>query len=95
MAFDIGDVLRIHALFTVNGVPTDPGTGPVFKHKDPSGNIATKTYPTDVEVVKDATGSFHLDLTIDEAGEWHYRVSATGTAAAAEEGNINVAVSEF
>lgn len=95
MAWDIGDVVRVSGYWTINGVAVDPGTGPTFKIKDPSGNILTKTYPGDAEVVKDGTGIFHMDVDIDESGTWHYRVYATGTGKAAEEGDIAVGQSEF
>ena len=95
MAYDIGDVVRVTAYFTVDGVATDPSTGPICKYKDPSDVVVTKTHPGDAEVVKDATGRFHLDIEVDESGTWYYNWSGTGTAQGAEEGSFDVAETEF
>ena len=94
MAYDIKDIVRVTAYFSIDGVATDP-TGPTCKYKDPSASIVSKTHPGDAEVVKDATGRYHLDITIDEAGTWYYNWSGTGTAQAAEEGSFDVAETEF
>ncbi|NOR90904.1 MAG: hypothetical protein GQ524_11705 [Anaerolineales bacterium] len=95
MAYDIGDIVRVTAYFTIDGVATDPSSGPTCKYKDPSAVVVTKTHPGDAEVVKDATGRYHLDVTIDESGTWFYLWAGTGTAQASEEGNFDVAITEF
>lgn len=82
---DVGDRIRIRGVFqTLAGVDTDPTTI-VCKYRDPSGNVTTKTYGSDGEVVKDATGRFHLDIDVDEEGTWTYRWNGTGAIVAAGE----------
>lgn len=83
--YDVGDRIRLSVVFqTLSGIDTDPTTI-VCKHRDPSGNIATKTYGSDAEVVKVATGRYYLDLDIDEEGQWAYRWNGTGNVVAAGE----------
>ena len=95
MAYNVGDLVRVSVYITINGVATDPSTGPVCQWNDPSGVNTTKTYPSDAEVVKDSTGRYHLDIAIDEAGTWYYNWAGTGTAQGAEEGSFVVAPTEF
>lgn len=84
-SYDVGDRVRIYSNFaTPARVDTDPGTI-VCKYVDPSGNVTTKTYGSDAEVVKDSTGRFHLDIDVDEAGTWTYRWNGTGAVVAAGE----------
>lgn len=94
-SYNIGDLVRVSVYITVNGVATDPSTGPTCEYQDPSLVEVSKTYPGDAEVVKDATGRYHLDISVDEAGTWYYNWSGTGTAQGAEEGSFIVATSEF
>ncbi len=58
---------------------------------DPSDNYTEKTYGTDPEVIKDATGIYHIDIAADEGGEWKYRWWSTGTIATASEASFLVA----
>lgn len=58
--------------------------------KDPSGNSATYTFGTDVEVVQDDKGVYHLDISFDEAGTWRYRWIALGEGETAEPGSFEV-----
>lgn len=95
MAYNIGDIVRVTAYFTVDAVATDPSSGPTCKYKDPSASVVSKTYPGDAEVVKDDTGRYHLDITIDDSGTWYYNWSGTGAAQGAEEGSFPVAETEF
>lgn len=84
---DIGDQVRMRVQFTdPNNVDAaiDPTTV-TLKHKDPSGNVTTLVYGTDVEVIKESTGTYYADITIDEAGQWSYKWFGTGAAVAAEE----------
>lgn len=96
--YDIGDAIRFSANFK-NSVPadTDPTTV-VFKLKDPSGTITTYTYGgtgSNTLVVKDNTGDYHADVTLDESGVWHYRWFGTGVLDAAEEEELLVVDSAF
>jgi hypothetical protein len=93
--YDVGDVARIAAAFTTAaGAATDPATV-TFKYRSPTGSSASLVYGVDVSVVKDSTGNYHLDITLNAAGDWAYRVVSTGSGAAASEGKLRVADSEF
>lgn len=95
MAYNIGDIVRVTAFFTIDGVATDPSSGPTCKYKDPTPTTVSKTYPGDAEIVKDATGRYHRDITIDQSGTWYYNWAGTGTAQGAEEGSFEVEETEF
>ncbi len=48
-------------------------------------------YGTDAELVKSATGVYHVDVDADEAGIWRYRFeSGSGVGQAATEGHFKV-----
>lgn len=88
--YDIGDLVRVSGAFTdVNDADIDPTTV-TFKFTDPSGNTTSYTYVTDAEVVKDSTGHYHVDVSVDEAGTWYYRWESGGSGQAAEEGSFVV-----
>jgi hypothetical protein len=83
----------VSATFQVGGADTDPTTITVL-HRNPSGTLTTWVYGTDAEVVKNATGQYHADIDIDEAGRWWYRWVGTGTAQAAEESSFLIDTTE-
>jgi len=87
--YDVGDRIRLTAAFTSGGVAADPTTVTV-RVKDPSGNTASYVYGTDLEVVKDGTGNYHMDVTIDEAGIWGFRWASTGVVVTAEEKSFRI-----
>ena len=96
--YDIGDAVRFSVNFkNIAGADTDP-TNVYFKIKDPSGTIATYTYggtASNTLLAQDNTGDFHIDLTLDEAGVWHYRFVGTGGLDGAEEAKLLVRDSVF
>lgn len=92
-----GTRVRCFAAFENDaGAAADPTTV-IFKVIPPSGvaNIVTKTYPTDIEVVKDSTGNYHLDVDATIVGEWEYRYEGTGTVITAGEGKFLVEDTPF
>lgn len=92
--YDTGDLVRLSVAFTVSAAATDPTIVRV-KYINPSGTQMTKIYGTDVEVVKDSTGNFHIDISPTIAGVWRYRWEGTGTAQAAGEAAFEVRPSVF
>ena len=93
--YDIGDVIRVTGTWTdTDGTAVDPGAL-TFSFKDPSDNSTTYTYDTDAELVKDATGVYYVDVTIDEEGTWFYRFASTSSNVAAAEGYFFAAPSQF
>lgn len=93
--YQIGDLIRVSALFTdAAGVAVDP-TGIVAKYKNPANTITTLTYPTDAPLVKDSTGNYHVDIAVATTGIWYYRFTGTGAVTAADEHRFYVERSEF
>jgi hypothetical protein len=93
--YDVGDLVRCSVVFEdAVGTNIDPDTVAV-KVKPPTGATVTYTYGTDVAVVREATGVFHIDVPATVAGEWWFRWASTGTGQAAGEREFLVKVSEF
>jgi len=93
--YDIGDVVRCSAAFTdADGAAADPTTL-TFRWQTPAGVEASYVYGTDDELVKDGTGNYHVDLTIDNDGVWYHRFEGTGTNVAAAESYFVIQQSEF
>lgn len=89
MTYDIGDLARLTATFTMDGAAVDPSTVSLIV-KAPDGTLTTKVYGTDAELERTATGVYRMDLTITQAGTYRYRWVSTGTGKAAEEGQFDV-----
>ncbi|HJT63078.1 MAG TPA: hypothetical protein VJ797_15520 [Burkholderiales bacterium] len=86
----VGDLRRVTAVFKNDaGTATDP-TAVSFKYTKPSGTTTTLVYLTDAALVKDSTGNYHVDLSVTEAGWWHYRFIGTGAVQAVEDGEFMV-----
>jgi hypothetical protein len=93
--YDIGQAVRFTVTFAdTAGVSTDPTTV-TFIIRDPSGTETTYTYPPAGTIVKDDTGDYHADVTIDEAGLWYYRWTGTGVLVAAAEHGFYGRISEI
>jgi hypothetical protein len=93
--YDIGDAVRCTITFaTTDSTPTDPTTV-TFTYRDPSGNETTWVFGVDAQVIKDDTGDYHADVTLDEDGLWHYRFEGTGALIAAAEHGFYVRRSEI
>jgi hypothetical protein len=61
-----------------------------FRELDPSNNVVNHVFGVDVNVIQDSTGHYHYVLTLDEAGEWHYRWDCSGTYVGAAEAVVSV-----
>lgn len=96
--YQIGDIVRLTGTFRdVNDVLVDP-SGVRFMYIKPNTPtaITTKTYLTDIEVVKDSVGIYHLDITITESRRWFYRTEGFGANnAGAAENEFEVEDSRF
>lgn len=93
--YDKSDVVRCSGAFTdADGVAADPTTV-TFWWQTPAGVESSYVYSTDDELVKDSTGNYHVDLTIDEDGVWYHRLEGTGTNAAGAEMYFDIRKSEF
>ena len=90
----LGQSVNLRATFKVLDVLTDP-TVVTFKMKDPTGIITSYVYGTDVQLVKDSVGKYHVMASLNKYGIWWYRYEGTGTAPGATEANVEVIVSQF
>lgn len=90
-----GRLVRFAALFkNAAGAAADP-TGVSFKTRSPAGTLITYVYPTDVALVRDSTGNYHIDVAVGESGEWHHRWEGTGAVVTAEDSQLVVEPSAF
>ena len=89
-----GQAPRFEVTFEVDGILTDPSST-TFRTRDPAGNVSSFVFGTDVELVRDSAGAFHLDLPLSIGGQWTVRWEGTGTAQGADEYTIQVTPSAF
>jgi hypothetical protein len=95
MAYQVGDLVRVAAVWTNSaGAPTDP-TAVFAQTKAPDGTVTELEYNADVALVKDSTGNYHVDIDANAAGIWRYRFYSTGTGQGANEGYFVVEPSAF
>lgn len=93
--YDRGDRVRLSAAFTdADGAPADPTTITLYV-LDPTRTVTPYVYPAAVEMVRDALGAYHADLTLSLEGPWYYRWTGTGAIVAAAEGRFHVRQSAF
>lgn len=94
--YDIGDQARMSGAFTTvsSGAAADP-TAITVIYRKPNGVETTLVYGTDAAVIKDSTGNYHADVTIDMSGRWYYRFEGTGAVIAAGETYFDVRISAF
>lgn len=91
-AYDVGQIVRFKGTFTDpnnNDAPIDP-TDVYIAYLDPSENLTTLHYDVDVDLKKESTGIYYVDVEMDEAGRWYYRVYSTGVGQAAGEAFVDV-----
>lgn len=88
---NVGDVVRLRAVFSALGVNADPTTI-TLEVQSPSGITYTYTYAGG-DVVKEATGIYYYDLSVDEAKWWTYEWTAAGTVEAVQGNRILVKAS--
>lgn len=94
-SYDIGDRRKLSATITdEDGALIDPDTL-IFKIKLPDGTVTTYTYGTDVELVRDSIGVFHVYWDVETAGGYWWRFAASGNVGAAEEAYFSVQSSRF
>jgi len=83
-AFDVGDLKRLSwTTKNLAGALADP-TAMALKVRLPDYTLTSKSFPADAEVVHDATGTFHYDLTFALAGRYVVGFHATGAVVEAE-----------
>lgn len=91
----IGQLVRSSNEFrTVPGGALIDPTAVFFRARKQNGTVIAYTYPTDVQLVRDGVGLYHVDLSTDNPGIWKVRWYSTGTGQAAGEDRWVVAPSE-
>ncbi|KIO49601.1 hypothetical protein [Nitrosospira sp. NpAV] len=90
----IGSVVRVSVSITdcATNILADPG-GLILKVKPPAEAPTTFTYGVDSEVIKDADGVYHADITLDKSGEWRWRWEASTPNVGVVEGDLAVRAS--
>jgi hypothetical protein len=89
---DVGDRVRVRATFT--DVDTDEPVDPdevFFAYQFPNAVAVTLTYGTDAEIVRESAGVYAVQIDADSPGRVQVRAWSTGTAMAAEAGQVLVA----
>lgn len=78
--FSKGATVRIRVTFEDpdTGVAVDPNTVSI-KVRAPSGGVTTKTYGSDPEVIKEATGKYLYRLTLTEEGTYRWKWTGVAT----------------
>jgi hypothetical protein len=85
--------IRTTGRFRAAGAYADPTTITV-KLADPHGILTTFLYGLDPEVVRDAVGRYHMDLTTGSTpGRWVYRYEGDGAVEAGDEEGFRVMTS--
>ena len=83
--YDKGDQVKCSVTFAdAAGAVEDP-TAIVFRWKNPPGVIKSFVYNTDLALVKDEKGIYHVNLAPTVHGIWYYRFEGTGAVVAAAE----------
>ena len=82
----IGSLVRMSATFTDSaGAAIDPSVVRFKIRLGAAGTVTTYVYGTDLQLVKDGTGLYHVDWAAGSGGTLHYRFEGAGTATAANE----------
>jgi hypothetical protein len=94
-AYTRGNVIRESAVFVdEDGHDIDP-TAVRCVYRCGAGADTTLTYGTDVALVRDSLGHYHVDLDGSLEGAWYVRWASTGAGQAAEETQFLVVTSAF
>ena len=96
MPYQNNTTARLSAEFTDQaGSPVDPATVSVSVQPPRGATPLAYRYGTDIEVVKDSTGNYHVDVLLDKSGIWWYRWQGTDTDQIAAEQSLVVAGSQI
>lgn len=94
-SYDIGDLVRVKGTFRDStGAVADP-TFVTLKLKPANDATRTYTYGTDIELIKDSTGIYYVDVSPNVAGHWTYQWKGTGAVKTMEESHFAVRTPEI
>jgi len=76
--YHVGDTVRVRTSTPFTDVETDAPFDPdnvIFRYLTPSGAVVVKQL-SDVPsvVIQDGVGEYHIDIEVDEEGDWYYRI---------------------
>jgi uncharacterized protein YfaS (alpha-2-macroglobulin family) len=77
-AYPLGQVVRISTLVKNQADALADPSQLTLTITKPDGSTITKVFGVDNDLIKDAVGTYHLDLTTDQRGGWSYRWHSTG-----------------
>ena len=85
----LGNIVRISAQFLNSGTPINP-TAVLVRLKKGDNSPSIFVYGTNVEVKRDITGTYYMDVVADPVGLYTYNWYSTGTGQAAGQENFIV-----
>ncbi len=91
----VGAKPKVYAVFRDEDNELIDPTAVSFIFRNPAGDTTTYVFNTNVELVRDSTGKYHVEINANAAGFWHYRYESTGDGQAAFEGRFAVDRSNF
>lgn len=81
----------MHCVFrTASGSAVDPTTVTTRIKNGTNGVVTTYVYPSSDPIIRESTGTFYFDYTVNAGGDWYYRFEASGAVTAAAEGTFFV-----
>lgn len=91
MDYSVGDTARVDVrVRNSSGVLADPPSL-IARVRDPQGNVSVFDYAAGAPWARTAAGVYTLDIDLDEAGIWKFRVETSGAnTKAAKEGRLTV-----
>ena len=90
LTFDRGDSQRLSMSFIgIDDVAADP-SAIVAIITEPDGVIVTYVYDTDIELVKDSVGHYHVDYTFTKKGRHQVRFEGVGGVTTAEQTDVYI-----
>lgn len=90
-----GNMRRYTATTTVDGEPVDPTTLTFTRRKSEDGSDTEAfVWESDLQVVRDELGVFHIDLDFDESGKYTIGVKSTGACKAYAELDVVVTLAK-
>lgn len=87
----VGTKFRVQAVFKTLSTSAITDTTPVdVVVRHPSSTEDTYQYPTSTEIVKSTTGTFYVDVTPNDDGEWIVGFGSTGAVCVYSEVSVRV-----
>lgn len=91
--YNIGDLLRLQAVFKdLDGNNADP-SAVVLKIKVPAGTVTTVNYPG--TITRSSTGTYYYDYLVAASGVHYFNWAGSGAYTAADESSFTVVSTVF